>query len=280
MKKIIPIFLILFWSFTVAKAQIHVKQSIMDSITMGPEYPGCESVDRNLKMESVQCMSNKLNVDIANRISKHTPKLMKQNIQRARTTLMFVLTAEGKIDSIRTVNSTNDEFSKLVLRNFETIVKSVKIKPALHEDQPINLGFAVPVIYQQQNVIAHKIYWKEMVLMTLDADDKLIEFRQDKSDKLRIYEVQTGKSKFIQKINSIQEALEQEPYQSIFLSNPGRIKIAEKTFKGILYRMYVNEKSNDKVDIYKLINGEEVWFDTLLKNEIQFVESYFSMMTR
>ncbi len=163
------------------------------------------------------------------------------------------------------------------------IVKDIDpIKPAKLEDgTEVNLLFEIPISYATQNQQSVDYKWDEIVGATLKAEGKKYEIRvpASRDNIFRVYEIQGRKETFIKEYKSIDQLMSEKEYQQLQIFN-GKVLMAEKQVGKDTYRLYFSPDSNDRLEAYKLVNGEEELFEKFHKDNIQFSKLYLTLILR
>ncbi|MBA5628699.1 energy transducer TonB [Moheibacter lacus] len=245
-------------------------------------FPGCESIDENDKINLQKCVSKELSALLTKELKPFYGQMEKDGYSRAVAKVQFVIDKNGKIVQIEALKGANEDLGIASEMAFERISSKLKkIKPAaLKDGTPVNLVFQLPIRLQLEVSFLHEFQWKEMTIATLKEENKIYEIRQDKSKNIKVYEILNGKETFLGKFLSTQEIFNSEPYKSILIRDNQHILLAEKTVKKILYRLYYSTEKPNSIDIFKVVDGEEVWIESILQSEIEGYRNYLAVVLR
>lgn len=291
MKKIIQ-FILLIFTFSVLNAQETLDKYPVDVSEKGnftarevgymAVFPGCESIDEKDKVNLQKCFSAKLSELLQKELKDFHKEMEKNGYFKAHTIVQFVADKHGKIIQIKALNGGNEDLAIASEKAFNRIASKIKkIKPAaLADGSPVNLVFQLPIRYQVEINYLSEFEWKEMTLATLKEGDNKYEIRQDKLKNIKVYEIQNGKETFLGKYLTTQEIFNSEPYRSILTQNNNRILLAENKVKNTEYRLYYSQENSDQIEVYKWINGAEIFVESILQSEIEGYRDYLAVILR
>lgn len=243
-------------------------------------YPGCEEFQIEQKAELSQCFSKNLTSQLADLINDFGVVLENFNTEKAVCRIQFVVDKDGKIIQIKpmeTNNYINQLLSRVSAGSIQMISEKIPpIQPATLDDgSPVNLVFMLPVSYQIdgiKNPTPLSDYdFTEMVYYTLKSDSETYEIRIDnKTEKLKAYEVSGNKSVFLGQFNSFGDVLQLEPYRNLYFSSGDKHLVTEKNTDGTVYRVYIKDSEPDKIFVYSLKNKTEKFEAELSRQEFSW----------
>lgn len=254
-----------------------------DQIREMPVFPGCENKAATDKERQKTCISENLNEKLRSKLKNFGSRMEQLGWTVALAKIRFVISTRGEVVNLTAVEGGNPELSKVALEAMEKIVKEIgPIKPAKLEDgTQVNLLFELPIKYAIQNQQSVDYKWDEIVRATLKGENKKYEIRESasRSNVFRIYEIQGRKETFIKEYKSIDQLMTEKEYQRLQIFN-GKILMAERQVGKDTYRIYFSPDSNDRLEAYKLVNGEEVLFEKFHKDNLQYSKLYLTLILR
>lgn len=291
MKKIIQ-FILLIFTFSVLNAQETLDKYPIDVSDKGnftakqvgymAVFPGCENFESTDKLNLQKCLSKKLTDLLIKELDQFSKVMEKGGYCRAVAKVQFVIDKNGKIIEYKAFGGGNEDLGIAAEKAFSRIASRVKnSKPAALEDgSPVNLVFQLPISYKVEFSFFDEFDWKEMTIATLKEGDKKYEIRQDKLKNIKVYEIQNGKETFLGKYLTTQEIFSSEPYRSILTQNNNRILLAENKVKNTEYRLYYSQENSDQIEVYKWMNGAEIFVESILQSEIEGYRNYLAVVLR
>ena len=291
MKKTIQLILLIF-TFSLLNAQETLDKYPVDVSEKGTFtarevgymaiFPGCENFDKKDKVNLLKCFSSELSALLQKELKDFEKEMEKNGYFKAETKVNFVVDKHGKIIQIKALNGGNEDLAISSEKAFHRIASKIKkINPAaLPDGSPVNLVFQLPIRYQVEINYLSEFEWKEMTLATLIEGDKKYEIRQDKLKNIKVYEIQNGKETFLGKYLTTQEIFNSEPYRSILTQNNNRILMAENKIKNTEYRLYYSQENTDQIEVYKWMNGAEIFVESILQSEIVGYRDYLAVILR
>lgn len=254
-----------------------------EDITEMAVFPGCENKHATDKEAQKNCISKKLNEKLTLKLKHFGDRMEQLGWTVALARIRFVISTRGEIVDIIAVEGGNPELSKVAVEAMKKIVEDIgQIKPAKLEDgTEVNLLFELPISYATQNRQSVDYKWDEVVRATLKAEGEKYEIREpiSRNGIFRVYKIQGRKETFIKEYKSIDQLLMEKEFQNLQTFN-GKVLMAEKLIGKDTYRIYFSPDSNERLEAYKLVNGEEELFEKFHKDNIQYSKLYLTLILR
>lgn len=264
-------------------AEISDKKFIAKEVGFMAVFPGCEKHDVNDKKILQECLAKELNTLLGKKLESFGNKMEKQGLISAVAKLQFVIDKSGKIVQVRALTGGNKELGEISEQILNDIGKKTKkIQPATLEDgSPVNLVFQLPIKYVTQNSKINQFTWNEIVIYTLQNSNQKFEIRENRREsKFKVYDVQNDKNLFLGNFKSLNEVLDLEPYNSIYILNSEKNLIAEKLIDKTLYRLYYSKDREGYLESYKVVNGVEELMESFPKESSEFSSLYLKLILR
>jgi|26BtaG_2_1085354.scaffolds.fasta_scaffold00011_37 hypothetical protein len=245
-------------------------------------FPGCESTAS--KVELQKCLQQNLNLLLADYLADFSDKMNEMGIDLAVAKVQFVIDKNGKIIQIKSMGGGTPELGEAAEIAMLKIANAIpRIEPAtLTGGEKVNLIFQMPIRYSLESSAPKNtvnIDYSEVVVSTLKGEDETYEVRMNKDlNRVRVYEISTGKDIFLGNFQSPAELLDIEPYKSLILALGDRIMLTEATFDGVLYRFYTQANHDGMIYIYKFENGKEVLETTMNESEFMNVDAFVELI--
>lgn len=245
-------------------------------------YPGCEPTAS--KVELQKCLQQNLNDLLADYLADFSDKMNEMGIDLAVAKVQFVIDKNGKMIQIKSMEGGTPELGEAAEIAMLKIATSIpRIEPAtLTGGEKVNMIFQMPIRFNLESSTPKKavnLEYSEVVVSTLKGKDETYEVRMNKDlNRVRVYEISTGKDIFLGNFQSPAELLHIEPYKSLILAFGDRIMLTEATFDGVLYRFYTQADHDGMIYIYKFENGKEVLETTMNESEFMNVDAFVELI--
>ena len=245
-------------------------------------YPGCEPSDTKLELQ--KCLQKNLTHLLADYLADFSDTMNEMGIDLAMAKVQFVISKTGKIVQVKAMEGGTPELGHAAEVAMNKIADSIPyIEPAqLEGGEKVNMIFQMPIRFNIENTKPEKTRdedYSEIVVSTLKGEKETYEVRMNKNlNRVRVYEISTGKDIFLGNFQSPAELLQIEPYRSLILALGDRILLTEGNFDGIMYRFYTQAKHDGMIYIYKVENGKEALVTTMNESEFMNVDAFVELI--
>lgn len=249
-------------------------------------FPGCESQEGN-KLELQKCFGGKLSELLAKELGDRVDDYALLGYESIQLKVYFVVSKEGKMTSLKLYETTEPV---AVLVGNEVLVamqniadQSQQIKPAeLSDGSKVNMSFTLPVNFNfvfdepSESASEELIFpYTEMTISTLIGEQERYEVRFNREiNKVRVYEISSGKEIFLGNFNHPYEMAQIEPYRSIIEGADNRNLVVEYRDQNKTYRIYTHNEVEGKVFVYQLDQNQETLVEELDRGEFLKSEKY------
>lgn len=283
-------FLFCFFFLTLSLGQEQQIYSAQKVNTL-PIFPGCDKVPSSDRKKVLSCLSAELSKKLYKELDGFKEVMQQSGFSKAETTLQFVISKEGIILNISTLQGGNPVLGDAAIMAMEKISMELPpIMPAkLKNGTPVNLIFQLPFEFQiqleEKKAITQEYPVDEIVLFTFlpEKKDYRYEVRLYKNKDIKVYETQNGIDIFLGKFLSLVELEKSEPYKTLMeIERKGnKTLVADGILDGEFYEVIIHnlfQKDSKKsvyVEVLKEKNGKKQSVAKFEKEE-EFNESVYA----
>lgn len=249
-----------------------------------PVHPNCIKLNAEDKNVMSSCLQRVLKKQVEKEMKDFWRTMHRKDLKRATADVSFVINNNGKISNVEIVKSSLPALSEHIKGVSNKIANETDyIQPAEDENgEKVNVVFILPVHYnvlddEEKETLAST----EIVLATLIDQKEKYEIRMNLlTQKIPIYDISGKNPKFLNTYKHTLEALQSEPYKTLFLKMGNEILITEGQIQNKTFRFYTFVDQKDMVFIYRMDKGKEVFIRSLTREKFNSHKEFSKLIFR
>lgn len=249
-----------------------------------PVHPKCIKLNAENKNVMSSCLQRVLQKQLERELKSFWRTMDKKELKTASAKISFVISNKGKIINSEVVDSSFPPLGEHVKVVFNKIANETSyIQPGEDSNgKKVNMSFHLPVRYNildddEEEILA----LKEVVLATLIDENEKYEIRMNiLTSKIIIYDISGKTPKYLNAYKNTLEALQLEPYKTLFLKMGNEILITEGQIKDQTFRVYTFIDQKDMLFIYRMDKGKEVFVRSLTREKFNSHKEFSQLIFR
>lgn len=116
-----------------------------------PVFPGCEKFKKSKsKVQLQKCFQRRIQEELYNRLNHEAMSTNYSFNKRSiyEITIQFNVSKEGKIENVKLVKGTDNEFFMRVKSAINMMNKNFTLEPAKADNEPFGFAFRLPIVYK------------------------------------------------------------------------------------------------------------------------------------